>query len=241
MATVEALVRDIISSVPANDGIGGIAVARWVDNRYKELVAKVNYRHLRKLGELSLSAEVTTGTLVATRGSTTITGTSTTFQTEIGSGAQTDWYIRPASAWYEVASVGGETAITLSSDYAEDTISTAKSYHACQRYYSLASDARWIGGFLMTRLQKPLEVISIEELDSLAPGRTIVGSHPAYVSQLGVDSSNNVRVEVYPPPKNTEILHYVYWSLPTELSVSSTIPDIIDDYTLKEGVLIDVY
>ena len=48
-------------------------------------------------------------------------------------------------------------------------------------------------------------------------------------------------MEIYPPPEESELIHYVYWSLPTALTMASTIPPVIDQYTLKEGTLIDLY
>jgi hypothetical protein len=47
--------------------------------------------------------------------------------------------------------------------------------------------------------------------------------------------------EIYPPPETSELIHYIYWNLPTALTPTSTIPPVIDPYTLKEGVLIDLY
>jgi hypothetical protein len=73
------------------------------------------------------------------------------------------------------------------------------------------------------------------------PGRTLVGNIPTHVAQVGTDSSNNLIYEIYPPPEESEIIHYIYWNLPSTLTANSTIPAVIDPYTLKEGVLIDLY
>jgi hypothetical protein len=239
MATVDQLVRDILGSVGSD--VGGAVVAKWIDNRYMEMFGRVRFLPLRKVGELVLPGSVTTGTLVATRDSTTITGTSTTFQTEIGAGAQTQWYIRPSSAWYKIASVGGELAITLASNYSEDTITTAKSYVAVKRFHSLASDARILGTVVHSRLRREIQIISMTELDIMAPGRILAENLPYYLAVKGEDSSAYLEVEIYPPPEDSEILHYIYWAIPTSLSISSTIPQQVDPYTLKEGVFIDYY
>lgn len=239
MATVEEIVRDIQVSAPS--GIGGLAIARWIDNRYKEMVSRVRFRNLRSTGELVLAGVINTGTVSATRGSTTITGVSTTFATDLGATAQEHYYLRVRSAWYKIASVAGETSLTLATAFAEDTISGA-SYTIVKRTHSLASTARWIGQFLHTRLHHSLGFpLTMDELDLLAPGRILATGLPQRVAQAGVDSSGYLKVEVYPPPTESEILHYTYWTLPTALTMSSTIPAQIDAYTLKEGALIDVY
>jgi hypothetical protein len=238
MATVEELVRDILASVSSD--AGGLLVAKWADNRYKEMVAKVRFRHLRKVGELSLPAVIDTGTVTTTRDSTAVTGDSTTFETDMSAGSQEDYYFRAGQNWYKIASVTDDTNLVLASGYAEDAVADG-SYKIVKRTHALASDARWFGDFVLTRLRKRLTSISLDELDIRAPGRTIVGSIPDTVAQIAINSSGYPNVEIYPPPEESELIHYVYWSLPTALTMASTIPPVIDQYTLKEGTLIDLY
>jgi len=239
MATVDELARDVLASIDTD--VNAIAAAKWIDNRYKEMVAKVKFRHLRAVGELSLPGVYDTGTLSVTRGATAITGDSTQFSTDVTAAGGAEYcFIRPSSAWYKFATPGSETSITLSSAFAEATVSDG-AYHIVKRHHALASDARWIGDFYMTRLRRTLSLISLDEMDILHPGRTLVGSIPSHVCQVGVDSNGYLMVEVYPPPEDNEIIHYIYLKLPTDLSISSTIPPVIDAYTLKAGVLIDLY
>lgn len=238
MATVDELARDVLASI-ATDA-GAIAAAKWIDNRYREMVSRVRFRHLRQVGELSLPAIIDTSTITVARGSTSVTGAATTFQTDMGTGTQQYYYFRPRIAWYKIASVASELALTLSSSFAEDSVS-AGSYHIAKRNHRLAADARWIGDFYHTRLRKRLESISLDNLNILEPGRSLVGNIPHYAAQIGVDSSGYLMYEIYPPPEESELLHYVYWTLPVALTIGSTIPPVIEPYTLKEGVLIDLY
>ena len=62
-----------------------------------------------------------------------------------------------------------------------------------------------------------------------------------FVCQVGTDTNGTIIVEIYPYPKESEIFHYVYWSLPSTLAITDTIPPQIDGYVLKEGVLVDAY
>ena len=238
MATVDELARDVIASIDTD--ANAIAAAKWIDNRYKEMVTRVKFRHLRQVGELYIPGVFDTGTLAATRGSTAIIGTDTQFETDIGATDQEYYYIRATSAWYKVASVTDETSLALASNFAEEDVSDG-SYDLVKRYHPLDSNARWIGDFYFTRLRRGLSNISLAELDIIFPGRSLTGNIPSHVAQVGVDSNNYLMYEIYPPPVDSELINYVYWNLPTALTISSTIPPVIDSYMLKEGVLIDLY
>lgn len=239
MATVDEVVRDALASIATN--VNAIAAAKWLDNRYKEMVSKVKFRHLRQVGELVVPGVYDTGTVTVTRGSTAVAGASTQFETDIGATTQEYYYFRTSTAWYKIASVTDETNLVLSSAFAEDDVA-AGTYYIVKRYHPLASDARWLGDFYHTRLRRTLNsTLSLIELDMLYPGRTLVGNIPLYAVQVGVDSNFYLMYEIYPPPQNSEIFHYIYWTLPTTLSINSTIPSVIDSYTLKEGVMIDLY
>ena len=238
MATVDELARDVLASIDTDTN--AIAVAKWIDNRYREMVSRVKFRHLRQVGELYLPGVIDTGTLSISRGSTAVTGVASTFQTDMGATAQQYYFLRARTAWYRIASVASELSLTLNTNFAEDDVA-AGSYHIAKRYHALSSSARWMGEFYHTRLRKSLNLISLDELDIIVPGRTLVGNIPHYVAQVGVDTSNYLMVEIYPPPEESEIIHYIYWALPSTLAISSIIPPVIEPYTLKEGVLIDLY
>ena len=53
------------------------------------------------------------------------------------------------------------------------------------------------------------------------------------VSHVKINARNYIEVEIYPPSDESEITHYVYWDLPSALTISSTIPAQIDAYVLK--------
>jgi len=252
MATVEELVRSIVGSVPT--GAGGPVVAKWIDERYKEMVSRVRFRHLRKIGELSLPAVYDTGTAAVDRGSTVVTGyddadgDGTAWATTPTVLPYEFWYMRLRNAWYNISTVTDDDTLGLASAFAEVSVEQdattllGGAYKIVKRFHPLASDARWLGDFVHTRTRVKLDIETPESLDIIAPGRMHVGGYPWKVAQLGVDKTNSyLMVEVYPPPTLSEIIHYVYWSLPSALTISSTIPPVIDDRVLKEGALIDTY
>jgi hypothetical protein len=110
-----------------------------------------------------------------------------------------------------------------------------------KRHHTLATAARRLGAFVHSRQRRELTTVSAGELDIIAPGRILAGGLPVYVAEIGEDSSGYKQVEIYPPPEESELIHYVYWKLPTTLTLSTTLPQSIDPYTLKEGVLVDLY
>ena len=238
MATVEDIVKDV-QAISPNDS-PTVAIARWLDNRYRELVSKVQFRHLRKTAELVLPATITSGTVTATRGSTTVTGTGTTWATDPGTGDNAHHYIRIREAWYKIASVASDTSLTLSQAYSEASGSDV-TYAIAKRTHSLNASVRWLGEFIFPRLRYNLVRMGLAELEITYPGRHQAQMYPTCWAQQGVDDDGTVTVEIYPPPRETELIKYTYWEIPNRLGFLDTIPNQIDPYVLKEGVLIDFY
>jgi len=240
MATVADVARDLLGSM-ASDTSMPIAV-RWIDNRYRELVSKVRFRHLRKLGELTVPAAISTGTVSVTLGSTSVAGSGTTWATApavFTTGAAPYWSLRANSVWHLIDAISGNTTLTLSSSYSETTNSAA-SYYIVKRFHPVGSSARWLGKFVVQGIGRDLgEPIAMDELDSIDPRRTLIGSEPVTVAQAQNGPSSGIMVEVYPYPSSVTMIHYTYWDIPDELDVDSTIPAQVDGYILKEAAYID--
>ena len=245
MATVDELCRDIVGSLGLSESY--LIAARWIDNRYKEMVNRVRFKHLREIGEVQIPATYDgsddDATVDATRDSTAVTGTDTEWETTFpgSEGDQEYYYIKISSAWYKIASVTDDTNLVLATNFSEDDVDDG-THKIVKRHHALDSNARWLGEFVLTRLRLPLgKPIPLEQLDREAPGRILTDQFPRCVAQVGVDSNGYLMVEFYPYSAKSEIVHYVFWNIPTALTVSSTIPSVIDPYQLKEGVLIDAY
>jgi hypothetical protein len=248
MASVEAVAREVVASL--GDDTDYLLVVRWLNDRYRQLVGRVKFRQLRQVGELVVPAKVSSGTVTATRDSVTVTPNATAQAAMVAAGiaapgAPTShefWYLRVATAWYKISSIAaGAATITLASTFSEDT-ATASTYCIIKRHHQLATACRWIGQFYQDRLGRALAGPSpIEVLNSYSPDRTLVGTYPAMVAQVGVSTAGIPIVEIYPYPDESELFHYVYWSLPTDLSISGDIPNLIEPYVLKEGAFIDCY
>ena len=241
MATVEDLARDIAGSMKMSEGAP--LIAKWIDNRYRELMYKTPPRSLREVKEVVVPANYTTGTVSIERGSEGVLGVGTDFYNNIPVtylNNQQQWFLRAASAWYQVDGLFNATVGNIFSAFAEDSV-VDSSYTLAKRHISLAPDTRWITSFLHTRLRRQLDFISLDEMNIRYPGRTITGTYPWAVAQVGLDDRGYPMVEVYPSPKEDELLHYIAYKIPAALSFTSTIPQEVEAYVLKEGVLIDVY
>lgn len=235
--TVDEVARRVVG---ATNGLAdNLVAADWIADRYRELASRGFFKHLRKVAELTLPASIDTGTITTTRGSTTVTGNSA---------AQAVWntkvvgrYLRSGNVWYEIDSYENDT-IFLKSEWAESAVS-AGSYDIVQRFHELPDEARWVGTFVHKRLGRPLDEISLEELDDRVPWRVLVAdSGPTVVVEASESVNGNKRIEVYPYVKsNDEIIGYVYWSIPQRLKSDDNIPRQIDSWILREGALIDAY
>ena len=235
--TVDEVARRVAG---ATSGLAdNLIAADWIADRYRELASRGFFKHLRKTAELTLPASIDTGTITTTRGSKTVTGNSA---------AQAVWdtkvvgrYLRSGNIWYEIGGYDNDT-IFLKSEWAE-TAASAASYDIVKRFHELPDEARWVGTFVHRRLGRPLDEMSMEELDGRFPWRILVAdSGPTIVVEAPESENANKRIEVYPYTKsNDEILGYVYWSIPQRLKSDDNIPRQIDSWILREGALIDAY
>lgn len=236
MPAINDIARGMIASIGSTVDV--LIASKWVIERYQQLCNRAYFKHLRRIGTLTIPAPITAGTVSATRGSRTITPNAT---------ALAAWgsfvigrHIRIKTVWYEITQFAGGV-ITLASEFAEDNQS-AVSYRIVQRYVSLASDARRIGAFVHPRRRSSIGTISLAELDTIAPSRPSVTPGPAFVAEVEKDPSGARRVEFYPYSDLTEQILYTYWpSAPVIDIPNGHIDDAIDPYVLREGAMIDLF
>lgn len=237
MATVSDVARAVCATVDVSGGY--LLAGKWVTDRYRELCSRSRFRHLRRIGELLLPADVAAGTITITRGSRTVTGDATA--AAAWKPSHVGWSIRPRISWYEVESISG-TTLVLRTAFAEDSV-TASAYRLVQRYAFLDPSVRWLGDFVHMRRRGPVTRTSLAELDILAPSRPRVTGGPELYAEVGeaVDANGQraKQLELYPYCDQDELIHYVYYAEPPALTLEDLIPVSIDEHTLREGALID--
>lgn len=218
---------------------GLLVATKWASERYREASRKYRFRHLRRVGEVIIPAEVNGGTVSATRGSDVITGDAT---------AVAAWtsdlvgrIIRISRNWYRISGVDtGASTLKLESEFAEGDV-TAHAYRIVVDRVQLDKDARFFGPFVHPRFARVVTQTSLANLDEMEPDRLIVsGSGPELVAEVGSGDDGSKVVEFYPYSTNTELVRYIYWIDPQPLAVGGTIPDAISPEALKDGILVDI-
>jgi len=186
-----------------------------------------------------------TGTVTTAVGSAVVTGSGTLFTDELAVG--------------DLVEIAGETKIVLTVDSATQFTATAnygiahadevvklatfhdQTYDIVQRYYELAANVRWLGRFIHQRRHREVVNRAFSVLDMVIPERQQVSDGPWYWAEVGRSSNDRIRVELYPPSTDTELVNYVYWDRPAVLGLTDSIPDGVTEYALTEGALIDLF
>lgn len=235
MTKVEDVAQSALSAL--NSEAGRVLTATWVNDRYKELIGKVRFKHTRKIGELAIPAVISGGTVTIARGSKYVVGNATA--QALWSTSNINWHFRGATAWYRVVGVAPDKTLELSTVYAEDSLGAA-GYALAKREFDLPVNVRSLDLFVHMRRHRSFHVVPLEFLDAVAPARIDITTGPAYAVELGMSEEKGKRLELYPACATSEVLHYVYRELPERLSLTDILPGVIDGYVLKEGVLVDV-
>jgi len=240
MATVEDVATLVLGAtdVSADRPIPIHTVAKWVDQRYKQLCARVRFRNKRRIGVLNVPATLNTGTVTATRDSATIALSAAA--DAVVTSAVIGRHIRVSTVWYKITAYATPN-ITIETAFTENTV-TAGGYTILAREVLLDTDARWLGKVVHQRLRTTVEQRSLHALDWAAPDRVLASGGPYYYAESGRDVTTGAMIlQLYPGTTTSETLNYVYWSKPSDLILTSTIPEPTDEYVLREGVLIDLF
>jgi hypothetical protein len=170
--------------------------------------------------------DYSTGTIVATRGSTTITGTTTAWNTNNDFGvknmrANGRIVINGSQTPYTISAVGGDTTATLSTAFTETTV-TDGTYVYYEDEYDLAADFLRPVDIQVFSDQMSIDLISRTEFRRRYPTNTIPG-RPTVATLLDFAPSGNTtpirRVKFAPPPNDFLIIPYAY--ITGNLAVSS--------------------
>lgn len=132
-------------------------------------------------------SDVTAGTVTATNGSRTLTGSSTTFlSTHVG------WHIYfpgdSVQQWYKILNYTSATSVQLDVPY-QGTTGSGKSYVLRHFDYTLPTEAWDIGSITATANNRPLNILEPSSADLLMPMATTNGA-PEAVSLFGMNSSH---------------------------------------------------
>lgn len=221
----ELMGLDSSDVTPDNNATIQDKLKAWVNARYKSLCARRAWNWLIKDFTLQTVTEVTTGTVTATQGSTTITFSVGPTLSAAG------WFIKFSSAsdWYEIDThTAASTTAVLKVPYLYTTSSTL-TYNLRKVYYALPSDISRIYDIRQTVQRNKLKYLSQREIDTYVPDRTRYGS-PSYYSIAGLDSNNQFKAEFYPVPNTALNLNGRYYKIVSDLSADTDTPLIPEAY-----------
>ena len=239
--TLEDIARELIATVDADAGY--LLGVQWLVKRYGQLATRTKLRHLRQVGQLSVPAPVSAGTITATRGSQVITGDATA--TAAWSNELVGWHIRPRTNWYEIVGyqvVGGVGQLRLLNTYEEDT-STDGTYYAVLRWVPVDPEAAYLGNDFVfaRRFTPPLKLRDYSILDATAPSRPLISGGPGMVVEAPTRADGVKRVELYPYSSTSENYFYLYWRQVADLTADDVLPSTVPAWALIEGASIDLY
>lgn len=180
-----------------------------------------------RLGELVTHPEYTTGTVSISQGSTTLTGSSTAWNTSNAFGENNariggKIVIDSGSEVYEVSAVGSDTSITLTSAFVKDTVS-AVNYVYFEDEYALDADFFRPVSFNSFDINDEIELIGRNEFRLRYPRNKITGK-PQVSTIVDKTFSGNTtpvrKVKFWKPPDQAYLIVYPF--ITNKLALSST-------------------
>lgn len=151
----------------------------WLNDVFQDILCRrPDWKWARYVRELTLSAAYQTGTVTVTNGSTSVTGSGTSWGT---SWENRVFWVSGGGANYRVASVDSTTGLTLDTAFQEDTESGA-SYVLAQERYPLDNQDYEAGiiQIINPYANDPLEEVGILDLIREDPKRRTLGDPTKY-------------------------------------------------------------
>lgn len=215
------LIRDLQNRVRIATGVTADenVAKRWINTALHDVHIGTDYKlpWAERSAKLIVRAQYTTGTVTATQGSTTLSGSSTVWTTTDAWGvanARANGKVKIAGGLtpYTVSSVDGAGTITLADKFTETTV-TGGTYIYYEDEYALAAD--FLRPIDMQRFsdEANIELLSRTEFRRRYPTNSTPG-RPAMASIIDFAPSGNTtpirRVRFYPPPSTAMIIPYTY-------------------------------
>ena len=215
----------------------------WLQSRYASVLERCPWPFLIREATFSTVTAITAGTVTVTNGSATVTET-TSNANGWSSSVETRYFRRSGdSEFYPIDTFGNNNpdTLTLNRTY-EGSSGTVLGYIIFQRFYSLASDCRQVIRMAVIDNPTPMREVSQTDMDISVLNRAAEGSPPSVWCQAGRDSSDNMRIEIYPIPDELHgILYHYIQETPTIGDDDASIIGQVDIRLLRSGWLADYW
>lgn len=200
----------------ADDTVLGI----WANLAYKSISGAYDWPWLLKQATLQTVKDITTGTVSINAASTALTFSSgpavsvaTQYMIQFTT-VSDDWYIIQSHS-------AASTSATLANAF-NGTVNISGASYICRKtLYSLASDLDRIIDIRQARTDQKLAPVDIRTFDRALPDPSSTGT-PILFAPVGMDSSNNWQITLYPIPSAVMNLQYRYLQAPADLTASAT-------------------
>lgn len=228
-------------------------VGSWANAAYQHVSGLFNWPWLIKTGTFQTVADIATGTASINAGSAALTFSSP----PTGSVANDYWIqFSTTSDWYPIsAHTASSPSATLSVPYVGTSNYTAGTYNLRKIFYSMPSDLDRIDELRQAITKQKIEFIDIRSFHRIIADPTAIYT-PVYYSLIGLDSSKNWRIGLFPTPNAVINIQMLYYQKITELSSDTDTPlipdkwhnvlvwgalalyghDFIDDYRVKTAM-----
>lgn len=212
---------------------------RWANFIQNDIASRYQWPWLMTNTFVQTVADYTTGTITGSAGSTSLTGSGTTWTSSNPN--MTNAYIQPANDtnWYQVSAVGSTTSITLTNALTQAI--SAGTYTLRTTYYDLPANCWKVFDVRQTNTPLKLNRLGIYTLDQYQPdinttsnptGYFLFGEDPAIASTA---AKQNL-IGFFPCPDTKYNIQIRYYLNLTDLSGDTDIPLIPVSYT---NVLLD--
>lgn len=212
-------------------------VGRWLNMSGKEIWGEEAWNFTLDRGIVQTVVDKTAGTVSVNAASTTVTGSSTSFDTTIDVGK----FIQFSSSnnWYKITAVASATSLTIESAYVGTTNLSAGTYTIRQWFYTMPTTCEAVLSVRQTISPASMTPVTFREFDINRPGPVSTGD-PVLYFVYGIDSAGSLRFTPYPWPSAIENIEVRYKKLYTDLSSdtdTTTIPARWHETVMIEGAM----
>jgi hypothetical protein len=195
---------------------------QFIRDRYRRILERRDWSALRREGEFQLNAQKTAGTVAITRGSTTVTGTSTAFaSTDVGR----QFKAGSDAPVYTISAYTSSTSVSLDRAYGGATV-TAATYRIFDGYVTAPTDfLRFISVSDPQQGCRLHHYITFDELNSMDPQRTTFGTPYLLADRIFNSASTPMPTyECWPYTTTAKTLYYLYMKRAADLVADDDIP-----------------
>jgi hypothetical protein len=216
------LVTDLVNRMRLATGVTATdtIVKRYLNIALHDMHLGFDYRvpWAERRAVLRTQDDYSTGTITATRGSTTLTGASTLWNTANSFGitnmrANGKIVVNGSRVPYKISAVSSDTAATLTTAYTETTAAAGSSYVYYEDEYDLATD--FLRPVDIQQFSDAMEIVLISRTEArrrytnnTVPGRPKVASIVDYAPSGNTTPIR--RVQLFPPPNDYLLIPYSY-------------------------------